>query len=63
MNEIDTLWDAVNMLHSEAHGNVPLQTCGAEPCRTLRHDFTYSQPGERTFGPAPLSLPLPGGAY
>jgi hypothetical protein len=57
----DDLWPAMHMLHEQAHGETPLQTCTQEPCRTLRHDSGYGQaPGERTFGPAPLSPPIPG---
>lgn len=62
MNEIDQLWQAVLMLHTEAHGHIPLQVCTMEPCRSLRYDHHYDQgPVGRTFGPAALSLPLQGG--
>ena len=54
-----TLWQAVHMLHEEAHGQVPFVTCRAEPCRHLSSTPYGAWPsGDHPDGPAPLTLPF-----
>lgn len=52
------LWQAVHMLHQEAHGNIPFRTCTADPCRHLGVSELYPYHRKHVLnGPAPLSLP------
>lgn len=52
------LWQAVHMLHEQAHGPVPFKTCTAEPCKLLSRDQYGNWPrGNLPDGSAPDSLP------
>lgn len=58
------LWNAIHMLHEEAHGRVPFKTCTAEPCRSLSRDQYGNWPsGALPDGPAPSSLPRVGQSH
>ena len=52
------LWQAIHMLHEQAHGPVPFVTCTAEPCRLMSRDQYGNWPrGNFPDGAAPTSLP------
>jgi hypothetical protein len=55
------LWQAIHMLHEEAHGKIPFRTCTAEPCRLMSRDQSGYWPASDVLdGPAPASLPRVG---
>lgn len=55
------LWQAIHMLHEQAHGPVAMVTCTEEPCRLLSRDTYGSWPANAVpDGPAPLSFPKSG---